>query len=159
MDPPVDVTADAILARLRAQGGRITSVRRSVIGILLKSPRGHLRADEVAAEVRSTHPDVAESTIYRTLSALEDLEVIEHVHLAHGPSTYHVVLQPHQHLVCDRCGSLTEVPDEHLTELRRSLADRHGFALSNQHFSLQGLCKHCRTAEDDDKDALSESAS
>jgi hypothetical protein len=80
--------ADGIMATLRASGGRITATRRATIEVLLGTgDHRHLNAEEVAAEVRARFPDVAESTIYRTLSAFEELGIVTHVHLGHGPST------------------------------------------------------------------------
>jgi Fur family transcriptional regulator, ferric uptake regulator len=96
--------ADAILNQLRASGGRATSTRRVTIQVLLDAGGTHISADEIAARVRRQFPDVAESTIYRTLSALEELDVVQHVHLGHGPSTYHLAQAPHQHLLCEACG-------------------------------------------------------
>src|SRR5277367_4587959 len=99
--------AEGIVAKLRASGGRITATRRATIEVLLAGgDHRHLSAEDVAAEVRARLPDVAESTIYRTLAALEELGVVTHVHLGHGPSTFHLADQAHRHLVCRHCQAI-----------------------------------------------------
>lgn len=131
---------------LRAGGGRITATRRVTIDVILAAGEEHLAAEDIVARVRHRLPDVAESTIYRTLTALEDLEVVTHVHLGHGPSTYHLSGNRHQHLVCRQCGEVTEVPDAELTDLALRLDEAYGFAIEPHHFAIQGTCRRCRDA-------------
>ena len=40
---------------------------------------------------------------------LETIGVITHVHLGHGPSTFHLADPPHYHAVCASCGAVVEV--------------------------------------------------
>lgn len=142
---PTGDSTEEVIALLRARGGRVTATRRATIDVLLAGgDHRHLRAEDVAAEVRQRLPDVAESTIYRTLSALEELGVVTHVHLGHGPSTFHLTHQPHRHLVCQRCQRVVEVPAEEFAALARRLEERYGFAMSSEHFAIAGLCASCR---------------
>ena len=137
--------AEGIVAQLRASGGRITATRRATIEVLLADgDHRHLSAEDVAEKVRARLPDVAESTIYRTLAALEDLGVVTHVHLGHGPSTFHLADHAHRHLVCRHCGGIIEVPSEAFGELSQLLEDRYGFFISDEHFALVGECVACR---------------
>lgn len=138
--------ADEIVGLLRARGGRATPTRRAVIAVLLRGEHRHLDAEEIARQVRAAKPSVAESTIYRTLATLEDLGVVAHVHMGHGPSTYHLAEATHRHLVCDRCGAVIEVPDAEFADLEQRLDDRYGFELTSHHFALAGLCRACRDA-------------
>jgi Fur family ferric uptake transcriptional regulator len=136
---------DGIVAKLRARGGRITATRRATIEVLLAGgEHRHLHAEDVASEVRSRLPDVAESTIYRTLTALEELGVVTHVHLGHGPSTFHLAEQAHRHLICRHCKDIIEIPSREFDELAGQLEERYGFALSKEHFALVGECQSCR---------------
>ncbi|GAC1305294.1 MAG: Fur family transcriptional regulator [Acidimicrobiales bacterium] len=141
---PATAEIDAILDRMRTRGGRATATRRAIIGVLLREGHGHLSAEDVVKLVRVSHPDIAESTVYRTLLALEDLGVVEHVHLGHGPSTYHVSPDTHQHLSCLGCGAVIEVPDEVLTDLADRLQAGYGFRLRPHHFALVGECTDCQ---------------
>jgi Fe2+ or Zn2+ uptake regulation protein len=137
---------DQIISRLRERGGRATGTRRATVNVLLRAADHHLSAEDITAQVQAEHPDVAASTIYRTLTALEELGVVEHVHLGHGPSTYHLVSDPHQHLVCESCGSVIEVPDEVFDELAGMLQEQYGFQLHLRHFALLGSCDKCQRA-------------
>lgn len=138
---------DAILNLLRAGGGRATAARRATIDVILNAGEEHLAAGEILRRVRHTVPDVAESTVYRTLASLEDLGVISHLHLANGASAYHPAGTRHQHLVCSRCGQVTDVPDTVFDELASVIDTFYGFSIDASHVALQGRCSACRAAE------------
>lgn len=136
---------EAILTQIRDRGGRATEARRATIGVMLDSSQSHLSADDIVSQVKQQHPDVAESTIYRNLATLEELGVVEHVHLGHGPSTYHLTEDGHQHLLCERCGQVIEVPEETFTTLADQLAATYGFQIHPRHFAIMGVCRRCQT--------------
>ena len=71
--------------------------------------------------------------------------MVEHVHLGHGPSTYHLTGDGHQHLLCDRCGKVIEVPDDTFAPLAAQLAADYGFQIHPRHFAIMGLCRRCQT--------------
>jgi Fe2+ or Zn2+ uptake regulation protein len=133
---------ERILDALRADGGRVTTARRAVISALVDAD-SHVTADDLASAVQRAHPDVHLSTVYRTLDALEQLGVIDHVHLGHGRAVYHLADEPHQHLVCERCGDVIEVPDELFADLAGRLESQYGFAIRPNHFAVLGRCRHC----------------
>jgi len=129
-----------ILARLRANGGRVTTARRALITALVEA-HTHVSADDLAGLVQAAHPDVHRSTIYRTLDALEHLDVVDHVHLGHGRAMYHLADEPHHHLVCERCGCVIEVPDGLFADLAETLQSRYGFSIRPHHFAVLGRCR------------------
>ena len=139
-------SVEEILSALRRSGGRITSTRRATVETLLANTDRHISAEEIVAEVRRRHSDVAESTIYRTLSTLEELGVITHMHLDHGPATFHLAGHEHRHLVCRTCHGIIETPAEMYTELTTDIQRRYGFSVDSEHFALSGVCERCRAS-------------
>lgn len=132
------------LELLRRQGGRITTARRAVVTSLYGGDDHHVTAEDVAAAVQTDHPDVHLSTVYRTLEALEALDVVARVDLGTGPAVFHLVDHVHHHLVCDRCGAVTEAPAEVVDALAASLDARFGFAAAPNRLTITGLCRDCR---------------
>lgn len=137
--------ADLILEALRAAGGRVTPARRALVEALLASS-GHVTADDLADAVQRSHPDVHQSTIYRTLDALEEQGIVDHVHLGHGRAVYHLADDRHQHLVCEACGHVIEVPDGVFADLATELQRDYGFTLRPNHFAVLGRCADCAAA-------------
>ncbi len=133
---------ERILQLFRSRGGRVTTPRRAIIASLLES-EGHVTADELTAAVQRAHPEVHTSTIYRCLAGLEELGVVDHVHLGHGRAVYHLADESHQHLVCESCGTVVEVPDAVFSSLARRLRSQFGFELRARHFAVTGRCAGC----------------
>ncbi|CAA9227792.1 MAG: hypothetical protein AVDCRST_MAG76-1062 [uncultured Acidimicrobiales bacterium] len=135
--------AAAILQQLRADGTRITAARRALVTALVDADDHHVTAEDLVDSVHRSTPAVHRSTVYRTLDALEQAGVVEHVHLGHGRAVYHLSGDRHHHLVCDRCGAVVQVPEALVAPLREQLADAYGFVVNGRHFALPGVCAAC----------------
>jgi len=133
---------DDVLALLRSRGGRVTSARRLLLEAIFEAD-GHRTAEELAGDVRAKAPEVHLSTIYRNLDGLEELGVICHAHLGHGPAMYHLAARSHGHLVCESCGMTAEAPEELFRELSESAQARFGFRIDPRHFAILGRCRSC----------------
>ncbi|MGH9189593.1 MAG: Fur family transcriptional regulator [Acidimicrobiales bacterium] len=137
---------ERILALLRAQGGRLTATRRAIVTAIVGT-RSHVTADELAEAVRVDHPDLHLTTVYRCLDTLERLGVVDHVHLGHGRAVYHLADEVHQHLVCEVCEAVVEVPSAVFEELAGQLRAAYGFAIRPHHFAVVGRCAACGEPE------------
>jgi Fur family transcriptional regulator, ferric uptake regulator len=143
--PPAPADVDEVLALVRRRGGRATAARREVISVLLDGRGEHLTAEDVADAVAARLPEVHLSTVYRTLDALEELGVVSHVHLGHGPSTYHVAGErAHHHAVCSACGEVVELDPDVLDGVAARVEAATGFEVDVHHFALTGRCTRCR---------------
>ncbi|HEX3566798.1 MAG TPA: transcriptional repressor [Acidimicrobiales bacterium] len=136
---------EQLIGRLRAEGRRITVARRSLITALVAAD-SHVTAEELIAHMHAEHPDLAASTVYRLLVDLENLGLVVHVHLGHGPAVYHLADANHVHLVCDRCGTVTELPRTLVDTMAGQLRADFGFQAAFQHFSIGGRCRACAAA-------------
>lgn len=134
---------ERILERFAAAGGRRTAARQAIVEALVAAG-SHVTADDVARRVRRRFPSVNISTVYRTLDTLEELGVVDHVHLGHGRAIYHLTDEDHQHLVCDRCERVEELPGARLAPFLRMLEREFGFEVDRRHFAIVGRCRRCR---------------
>lgn len=129
--------------RLREQGFRITPQRQLVLEAV-ESLR-HGTPEELLVEVQRTATGVNLSTVYRTLEVLEDVGLVTHAHIGHGPPTYHSVDEHvHIHLVCDRCAKVLSVPASVADDFARRLESEYGFRTDISHVSVHGACESCR---------------
>jgi Fur family ferric uptake transcriptional regulator len=132
-----------IAAQLRADGRRLGAARRQVIDAL-EERAAAVTAEELAVAL----PGVHVSSVYRSLAVLEELGIVRHVHLGHGPALWELTHEADdaRHLVCERCGRHVVVPAEVFRELEARLADQHGFVIDRGHFALTGRCTACTEA-------------
>jgi Fur family transcriptional regulator, ferric uptake regulator len=133
---------DEIVDRIHSAGERVTVARRAVVSALLEGD-GHATAEAIQARVEPEHPEVHMATIYRNLETLERLGVVEHTHLGHGPAVYHLADSLHQHLVCEGCGRVVEVPADLLRPVEDEVRASYGFVMRPGHFAVVGRCATC----------------
>lgn len=129
----------------------MTAARRAVVEALVIGPH-HTTVAEVLAAVRRHDPDAQESTVYRTLDRLVELEVVTPIETAGGATTFHLPSVAHHHLVCDRCGRVTGAAPDLLDEVAERLRSEHGFDLRADAVTLPGRCVDCAAPSPADVD-------
>lgn len=135
------LTTDDLVDALRRAGLRATASRRAVCRVIAASHADHLTAAVITDRLVG---EADQSTVYRTLDALESVGVVTHTHLGHGPSVYHLADDaPHQHLVCSVCGTAIELGPVDFAAAFAVVAQRTGFVLDPGHFALSGRCARC----------------
>jgi Fur family ferric uptake transcriptional regulator len=129
---------------LRGRGERMTGPRKAVLAVLAASG-GHLGAEEVVSRVAQVDAGVHRASVYRTLEALCDLGVVQHVHIGHGATAYHLVQggDVHVHAQCSSCGALVDLPVDVLESAGRRMRQEAGFVLDPTHVALSGTCAAC----------------
>ena len=141
------VSADGLDQALRERGLRATPQRRLVLKAV--SELGHATPEQVCDFVQADSASLNLSTVYRALELLEELGVVSHTHLQHGSPTYQVADHvDHLHLVCRRCGSITEAELDLARPLAADVRQKHGFSTDLAHLSLHGVCGSCGSPGD-----------
>jgi Fur family ferric uptake transcriptional regulator len=134
---PVAHGAPDLAEQLRARGLRRTPQRDHVLAAV--RDLGHATPEQIAAMV----PDVDIATVYRTLELLEELDLVKHAHLGHGPPAYRPAGDDHVHVVCHDCGQVVDAPSDLVDALEHRLVDERGFVLDRSHFTVFGRCASC----------------
>ncbi|HAX81117.1 MAG TPA: transcriptional repressor [Actinobacteria bacterium] len=135
------MTAETLIAALRERGWRITAARLAVCRVVAELHAEHLTAPGIAASLAG---EVDQSTVYRTLEALEESGILSHTHLGHGPAVYHLADEDrHQHLICEVCGEVTELDAAVVGEALQAITRATGFFPDASHFALSGRCRRC----------------
>ena len=130
---------DEAVELVRQGGGRITKARR----ILLEDLFNH-GGRTTAEQLAERHRDIDTATVYRSLSHFEEVGVVEHVHLGHGPAAYRWAGVRTVAAVCESCGAVTDIPADELDDLAERLEAKYGLQLSLGHFALSVRCPACR---------------
>ncbi len=129
---------------LRNAGYRLTPQRVAVWEAVRRGGR-HRTAEEIAAEIQQTLPEVNVSTVYRTLELLVGLDLVQETRLAGLATYYEVAPEPvHHHYVCTRCGKVGHFADALLEPVRRELLEAADFSVSEVRLTVFGLCRECQ---------------
>jgi Fur family transcriptional regulator, ferric uptake regulator len=143
----MQISAEDMHSALRASGLRLTLARRVICRILADADEEHLSAAEILQRANGVAGGVDQSTVYRTLDALADLGYVQHVHIGHGPGFYHLSGETaHHHLVCERCETAINIPQDDLGPAFASVREKYGFVPDSTHFAILGHCRKCLKA-------------
>jgi Fur family ferric uptake transcriptional regulator len=140
IDGPRDV-ATAVNA-LRARGLRLSSARRVLLEALHGAGRP-ISAEEIAGGVEGRLPPSDLASVYRNLERLEELGLVRHVHLGHGPGRYLPTAVRWEFVVCDACGAFAAVEPHALDAARDAVRAATGYAARFAHFPVVGTCPAC----------------
>jgi Fe2+ or Zn2+ uptake regulation protein len=127
---------ESAAAVVRSRGLRLSTARRLVLEALYASDEP-LTADRIAGDL-----DVA--SVYRNLETLEQIGLVRHFHLGHGPGLYaRASAGRFEYLLCDACGAVVAVEPERLDGVRDHVRREFGYEARFTHFPIAGLCPDC----------------
>jgi Fur family ferric uptake transcriptional regulator len=130
---------------LRDAGHKLTPQRLMVLSVV-RHHRGHLSAAEICERVKRTYPYVDISTVYRTMTILKALRLVNETDLGTGDATFEWAgAAPHHHLICRSCDSIASLDHEFLARLGSDLERAHGLRADLDHFAIFGYCRDCRS--------------
>jgi len=123
--------------------GGLSMLYRTTILTALVGLR-HARAEDVFYALKSSHPAVSITTVYRNIKTLEERgDIVGFLH-PDGSVRYEVgSTDPHQHLICEICGVILEVKFMFVEELSKSLEERARFKIHSRKVNMVGKCAGC----------------
>ncbi len=145
---------------LRDRGLKYTAERRLILQAVMRNAE-HFEAEQLLLDMRQTSTKVAKATVYRTLKLLVECGIVKEVHFSNKQVHYeHTYGQdPHDHMVCRRCGRIIEFDASDVVSLRTVLAARKNFHVQSHRFQIIGLCDACVQPRPDAPPAIAPSAS
>lgn len=130
------------------RGQRLTPMRRQVLEALLASHRP-LGAYEIIERVDAKDGRPAPITIYRALDFLIENGL---VHRIESRNAFLACAHDHDatamvaFLICERCGSVGEIPAAPVAQSLNAAARASGFAPKLSVVEITGTCAHCQNA-------------
>ena len=120
----------------------MTKYEKDIFAIINTS-RDHLTVEQIFQKLRKIHPQVVLATVYNNLNRLLEEELICKVSVEGMPDRYDR-MKKHDHLVCRRCGKLSDITLEDLTA---SLKKQLGDDVLYYDLKVYYVCPACREKE------------
>lgn len=132
---------------LREHGYRLTSPRW-LVWSALRSANGHLTAEEITERVNNADPTINRSSVYRSLTLFEDLDLVRGSRLGIDESARWEIAHPDDefHIVCRSCGNVGHHAGELVGQIRSHLAQNHDFTAEGIDLVVTGECAECAKA-------------
>lgn len=126
------------------RGARLTSHRRTVLGLLYDSNKP-LSAYEILDKMRSNTSNPAPPVVYRALNFLLKQGLIHKLESLHAFMACSHPEHPHssQFLICDDCGEVCEIENREITQSLQSAERVAGFKTKRPVVEFLGTCSQC----------------
>ena len=121
---------------------------RQILEIINNSDE-HLTTEQVYLHLKENNSKAVLETVYNNLASLYQKGPIRKVAVAGFPDRYDKMEVRHDHLVCKRCGSLTDIMLEDLTA---KLEQETGIHVLSYDLNIDYLCPTCAAELEEGKD-------
>ncbi|HEY4026164.1 MAG TPA: transcriptional repressor [Candidatus Dormibacteraeota bacterium] len=118
---------------------------RDALGLLMQRPDHRAWSiEELLTEVLRTGHRTNPSSILRAIVAMERAGAVQRVDLGDGLQRYEATGEHHEHIQCQRCGSVAEIGGCLLPDTASRVRQLTGFEVTEHRLVLQGLCRECQ---------------
>ncbi len=108
--------------------------------------RCHPTADYIYNLLKPENPNLSLATVYRNLNTFAEDGLILKLRMPNGSDRFDGTLTPHYHMVCERCGEVSDIDLNELEHLTEDIQARSGFSVSYFNLVIYGVCKNCNSA-------------
>ena len=131
---------------LKERGYRLTPQRMALLRLIAAS-EGHPSATQLYEQISDQFPSMSPATVYKTLAMLKDMGQVLEVDL-HGDSRYDGNRPyPHPHLICTRCGHITDGELQLDHAVIHELEKDSGYRIIRSQLAFYGICPDCQQKE------------
>ena len=99
--------------------------------------------EELLHSVRSSLGAADYSSVFRAVSQFEKQGFVDKIDLGDGRSRFELRDDHHEHIRCERCGEVAEVPGCVLDDASAQVHSLTGFRVTSHRVVFGGLCRDC----------------
>jgi Fur family ferric uptake transcriptional regulator len=123
------------------------TIQREIILETLYNSDEHLTPESLHHLIQKGYPTlkVGIATVYRTLSLLEESQMVTYLSFGAQGKKYELgAKEHHDHLICTECGEITEFVDEQIEARQHTITEKLGFKMNDHSMQIYGICKKCQ---------------
>ncbi len=134
--------------QLLKDNGLKFTIQREVILEMLYNSDEHLTPEALHHLIQEKHADLNTgiATVYRTLSLLEDSDMVTSLSFGAQGKKYELGAKDHHdHIICTKCGMISEFVDDEIESRQKKIAEELGFVMQEHSMQIYGICQPCQT--------------
>jgi Fur family transcriptional regulator, peroxide stress response regulator len=137
-----------IADRLRSMGLKATP-QRILILKELQGRKDHPSAESLYRTVKETQPSLSFNTVYQTLQALNEKEVINVIRPVVDAARYDPITEIHGHFMCSKCKRIEDhlLEDPTLKKMDSDVSNAGKYWIVQRQILWVGLCQDCQESE------------
>ena len=130
---------------LKDAGLKITLPRIKILQVLENSSVQHVSAEDVYKMLIAADEEIGLATVYRVLTQFEQAGLVARHNFEGGHSVFELSKEDHHdHIVCQKCGKITEFSDEKIEIRQSEVAKSLGYTLLDHNLNMYGVCPDCQ---------------
>ncbi len=129
-------------------GLKVTGPRLKILDLFETHADLHLSAEDVYRILLENGIEIGVATIYRVLTQFEQAGILLRHHFETGKAVYELNKgDHHDHIVCVKCGNVSEFHNPEIEKLQEQIASEHGFRVVDHALYMYGVCGDCQKKE------------
>lgn len=133
------------IAHLKDNGLKVTGPRLKILDLFETRAEAHLSAEDVYRILLDQGIEIGVATIYRVLTQFEQAGILLRHHFETGKAVYELNKgDHHDHIVCVKCGKVTEFHNEEIERLQDKIAEDNGYKVVDHALYMYGVCSECQ---------------
>lgn len=134
--------------QLKSSGLKVTGPRLKILNLFETYPDAHMSADDIYRIVLEKNMGIGVATVYRVLTQLEAAGILTRHHFDSGKAVYELNTgDHHDHIICIRCGKVSEFFDTDMESLQEKIATNNGYKILDHALYIYGMCFDCSNAK------------
>ncbi|QEY26077.1 ferric iron uptake transcriptional regulator [Neisseria zalophi] len=133
------------IAQLKDNGLKVTGPRLKILDLFETYAEAHLSAEDVYRILLDEGIEIGVATIYRVLTQFEQAGILLRHHFETGKAVYELNKgDHHDHIVCVKCGKVTEFHNREIEQLQDKIAEENGYQVVDHALYMYGVCSDCQ---------------
>ncbi len=141
---PDPTSTDARFEAACARAGLAATEQRRLIYKALAESHDHPTAEAVFLKIRPRAPRLSLATVYRNLRLFAATGLVDEVATGSSFARFDANKDPHHHLICRKCGGVTDFYAPQLDRFDIPGSTLEGFEVVSMKMNCFGLCATCR---------------
>lgn len=135
---------DKFKTALKSENLKFTPQRLSVLSEIVNN-KEHRECEEIYMALRTAGINISRATVYRTMDILVVHNFARKIDIGDGRARYETKINHphHDHMICIKCGEITEFISDEIESLQDDICEQHGFKLIRHIHQLFGNCQKC----------------
>jgi len=131
------------LRRLKDENIRVTSQRKAILEFLAYSNE-HPTAETIYKAIADKFPGMSVATVYNNLKLFTKIGFIKELSYGDASSRFDFYTEPHYHVICRRCGQISDFHYPNLEDVEMAASKLTGFDVDDHRLEVYGLCPNCQ---------------
>ncbi len=120
------------------------TLQRDRILQILREAKSHPTADWIYNRLKDEIPTLSLGTVYRNLKVLIEQDLVLRIPLGSDQDRFEAKIDPHYHLVCERCGKVIDFTMPYRSEINEQAQQFSGFKVHRHRIDFFGICETCQ---------------